>query len=176
MDSGAIRRKEGTWGIRVDLIDLAYIEACELISTVSRLNRLLCAFKNRVNPLTGWPINRPQNKLVYLAWMTDKAPRSIQLLWHGWPINRPTRFDYCGTDGLWQGWPINWTRDYQPWKDKNLSLFTLGLVHKADIGSNGFPLKKMGICTYHVLKIGEELKSKDHETRVPKKVHAIQWL
>ena len=27
-------------------------------------------------------------------------------------------------------WPINWPRDYQPWKDENLCLSILGLLHK----------------------------------------------
>ena len=28
-------------------------------------------------------------------------------------------------------WPINWPQDYQPWKDENLRLSILGLVHKS---------------------------------------------
>ena len=44
-----------------------------------------------------------------VPWMADKSPEQIVHARHGWPINRP--------------------RDYQPWKDKNLCLSILGLVH-----------------------------------------------
>ena len=28
-------------------------------------------------------------------------------------------------------WPINQSQGYQPWKDENLGLYILGLVHKS---------------------------------------------
>ena len=65
--------------------------------------------------------------------------------------------------------PINRTMDYHPWKDENLCLSILGLVHKR--GNLVFWFTALKILYIYLLCTvdGAEIQFSARETRVPKK-------